>query len=226
MRIAVDVWCLDLAAAPAPLSADLASLSEDERARHAGYLVAGAALRFATARIALRRLLSRRQGCSPAQVQIATGEHGKPFAVGAPQLFFNVSHSDDLALIAFCDGFPVGVDVESGGWMLREAHFAATVCSTSELAWWRRNETIDASALLRLWVRKEAVLKARGVGLSHPVSDLDLGDPAESTGVHVGGVGSRVSWRDLALPRAAIGAVGIVTDLASAIDVTLRSGAS
>ncbi len=68
------------------------------------------------------------------------------------------------------------------------------------------------------------MLKARGVGLSHPISDLDLGDPAASKGVHAGQIGPRVCWCDLALPRAAVGAVGVVANETSDIGVTLRSG--
>jgi 4'-phosphopantetheinyl transferase len=226
VRVAVDVWRIDLAGAPAPSAGELELLNDAERLRHASYLVPEPARTFATTRIALRRLLSQRQGCPPAQLQIASDGHGKPFVLGAPRLFFNVSHGDDLALIAICDGFPVGVDVETGGQQLRDPRFAAMVCSSSELSWWRRNEARDASALLRLWVRKEAVLKALGVGLADAVSGLDLGDPAATKGIHVVDGTMRVSWCDLNLQQEAIGALGIAVAEDSDIDVSLRSCAS
>ncbi len=223
MRVAVEIWFIDLVAAPPPSMTDLDLLSTEEHARHGRYLVAEPARVFATTRIALRRLLAVRLGCSAGALQIRSDVNGKPFVVGAARPFFNVSHGDTHALIAFCESSPVGVDVERRGAAPRETHFAAAVCAATELAWWHEHDPRDGDTLVRLWTRKEAVLKAQGIGLLRPLSEIDLGDPVATEGLHVTANAVRARWCDLALPRAAIGAVAVIAGEASAIDVTIHS---
>ena len=74
-------------------------------------------------------------------------EHGRPFADGVVSL--SLSHAGDLTLAATADRL-VGIDHEPVGKVLRRNVVA------------HPSETADA---LRLWVRKEAVLKATGLGL-------------------------------------------------------------
>jgi 4'-phosphopantetheinyl transferase len=226
VRIAVEVWCIDLVDAPPPSASGLDMLSADERARHARYLVAEPARIFATTRIALRRLLGRRLGQQAAAVRIEADSRGKPVVVDEPQAFFNVSHGSSCALIAFCDVSPVGVDVEKRTALAFEGPMAASICAPAERAWMQANAAFADVALTRLWIRKEAVLKASGIGLTRPVSELDLGIPAATEGILAAPHLGRVAWRDLALTQAALGAVAVRSDDASVIDVTQRSYAA
>ena len=59
-------------------------------------------------RALLREELARRLHIKPSEVQFSYNEHGKPMVEG---LFFNISHSADLACFAFHDA-PIGVDVQ------------------------------------------------------------------------------------------------------------------
>lgn len=222
MRITVEVWRIDLVNAPPPSAADLDALSVDERARHARYLVAEPARAFATTRIALRRLLGRRLGRSAAAVQIEADVHGKPAVLGVSQPFFNVSHCSTCALIAFCDVAQVGIDVESSTALAFEAPVAASTCSSRELAWLHTHRSLADVTLTRLWSRKEAVLKAPGVGLTHPMFELDLGVPDSTEGVLETPDLGRVAWRDLALPPTEVGTVAVLTTDTTAISVTMR----
>ena len=55
-------------------------------------------------------------GVRPASVELVHGAHGKPALVrhcAAPDLRFNVSHSEDVAVYAFSPGREIGIDVES-----------------------------------------------------------------------------------------------------------------
>lgn len=74
-------------------------------------------------------------------------EHGRPFADGVASL--SLSHAGDVTLAATGDRL-VGIDHEPIGRVLQRNVVA------------HPSETADA---LRLWVRKEAVLKATGLGL-------------------------------------------------------------
>jgi 4'-phosphopantetheinyl transferase len=89
-------------------------------------------------------------------------------------LEFNLSHSGELALLAVSRGRPVGVDLEHPRSFRNEAGMARRICTAREL---RHLATAgDADELLRLWVRKEAVVKATGKGLTRPVNEVDVLD--------------------------------------------------
>jgi 4'-phosphopantetheinyl transferase len=118
------------------------------------------------ARDATRSILAAHLGRAP---EIVVDPFGKPMlADGA--LAFNVTHSGTLALVAISRDGPVGVDVE-----LHDARRDVVALA-------RRFFTGDEAALVgaeptrfwRLWCRKEAWLKARGSGLSFPLSDVDV----------------------------------------------------
>jgi 4'-phosphopantetheinyl transferase len=117
----------------------------------------------------LRRLLASYLEDDQPELRLTQGPHGKPeLADGA--LHFNLSHSGAVALIAITAAAPVGIDVEQPPRRSRP-NLARRICSPAEL------EHVAASAdpdraLLRLWVRKEAVIKSSGIGLSGTLGDL------------------------------------------------------
>ena len=103
------------------------------------------------------------------------GLDGKPELAGenAPQsLHFNVSHSGALAAIAV-GRRPVGVDVERIRADLPWPRIAAEFFSPSEVGALEHVAPPDGRrAFFDCWVRKEAYLKAVGVGLRRPTTTL------------------------------------------------------
>lgn len=95
--------------------------------------------------------------------------HGRPWArVGRDRVHVSWSRSEGHLVTAVSRARPVGVDVES----LRMASSAwplADAVGTGEVVG-------SALEFARLWVAKEAILKARGVGLAEAMSDLRLED--------------------------------------------------
>ena len=90
-----------------------AVLSEDERDRAARFLRDRDRNRYVAARGQLRMVLGHRLEIAPAQIQFAYGLHGKPALAGASastNLHFNLSHAEDLALVAVTSAGPVGVE--------------------------------------------------------------------------------------------------------------------
>ncbi len=184
--IVVDLWWLDLAAAPPTADCRLDVLDAAERARLAGYRDAAAGRRFALARIALRVLLAARDGApdaSPADVALAAEAHGRPIrghGLGGPSVdreSFNVSHAGTHAVIAFCRTHAVGVDVEHARAPSAEDRRTLwpTTCSAAERALLGAMAPGDADrAFARLWTRKEALAKAAGTGLRIPFTGIDL----------------------------------------------------
>ncbi len=108
---------------------------------------------------------------------VARAEGGKPWVPAGPH--FNLSHSGDLALIALCADAPVGVDLERVHALRNPSGLARRMCSPRELAWADARDDLNL-ALLRLWVRKEAIAKAEGGGLATALSGVDVLDPVVS----------------------------------------------
>jgi 4'-phosphopantetheinyl transferase len=111
---AIHVWLayLDDGYGDPVLSASV--MSADEQARARRFVFEKDRRRFSAARVLLRMLLARYVGTDPAELRFATGGHGKPSLEGfesAPA--FNVSHSQDVAVIAVSRAGDVGVDVEA-----------------------------------------------------------------------------------------------------------------
>ena len=143
-------------------------LSSDEQERADRFKIEKPRQQFTQARSALRTLLASHLGTEPAKIEFDYAEHGKP-TLQHPEtsLHFNVSHSQDYALIAIANGIPIGVDIE---WLERKADIEALAnrfyskAEQTEL----KQLPIDLrhQAFLNLWTQKEAYLKALGSGLS------------------------------------------------------------
>lgn len=112
--------------------------------------------------------------CPPSDVSFVKNEWGKPSILDGPH--FNLSHSDDFAVIAVDPEREIGIDLETGSVVL--SHDEMThVLSPDELAE-SRERCLTNADFLRLWVRKEAVLKALGKGVAHDPSRITIGFPS------------------------------------------------
>jgi 4'-phosphopantetheinyl transferase len=213
----VDVWSVALAGRSD--ARDLELLSPGELTRAARLVFTRDRERFVGAHAALRRILSTYTGTSPDTLEFSTGPEGRPALVGAWRVDFNQSHSGDHLLIAVAECGPVGVDME----VLR------TVDDRDELA--DRFFTVaEASALgelpirdrdlafLTCWTRKEACLKALGVGLTVPTSMLQVGIGAASQCIQLR---CMPSGQTLRVRNLEVGA-GIVAAIATAGDERIR----
>jgi len=125
------------------------------------------------AHAAQRRILAGYLGTDPEAVQLTRTRSGKPALAGGG-LEFNLSHSGRLALVAVSRDLPVGVDVQEPHATVRKPWFAARICTPREYE--AVGRLADPEALLRLWVRKEAVIKCRGEGSYVAVDGIDVLD--------------------------------------------------
>jgi phosphopantetheinyl transferase len=144
----VDVWRTSLDAAPEWLE-DL--LCASERARAARIVHGRNRVRWARSRGMLRLLLARHLETDPRELRFELGAHGKPALEGGAgrdaDLRFNLSHSEELLLVAVAAGVEVGVDIE---------------CANER----------DTTEFMRRWTMHEATVKCLGMGLtSMPVED-------------------------------------------------------
>lgn len=119
------------------------------------------ALGYALHRLCVAKMLH----CDPSLVELGRDDFGRPFVAGSP-LQTSLSHTNGAVAVALSrDGF-VGIDIEPAARAGELTEIAATVMHASEVERVASLPvTARAHALLALWVRKEAVLKAAGIGL-------------------------------------------------------------
>lgn len=123
------------------------------------------------AHLAERMLLGSYLGLTPATLEFERARGGKPRLRGEP-LQFNLSHSERLALVGVSLDLPVGVDVQGPHPTAEKPWFAKRICSARELEHF--GGAPGPGDLLRLWARKEAVIKARGEGSYVAVGEIDV----------------------------------------------------
>jgi 4'-phosphopantetheinyl transferase len=150
-------------------------LSDDERARADRFQFAIHRRRFVARRGALRSVLSGYLLQDARRIEFSYGAFGKPQLVGEYQLAFNVSKSEDLAVIAVCEGGPIGVDMEKIQSMPDAMSIARSYFTQREFDWLMSQPEADRiSSFFRCWTLKEAYTKADGRGLTFPLNAFDV----------------------------------------------------
>ncbi|GAA0618336.1 4'-phosphopantetheinyl transferase superfamily protein [Sporichthya brevicatena] len=216
-------------------------LDAGERARHDALLRPADRQRFLAAHALTRLVLGAVLDTDPAALafvhRCATcgGPHGKPalrqervspfLDIGRTE--FSVSHAGDRVVVAVAE-VPVGVDVETTGTALDPAELAAVVLAPAErraLAELAPGER--PAALLRTWVRKEAVLKATGRGLAVPPDRIELtapGAPPELVAWRADDDPGPVAPADVDLGPGCVAAVAVLAATAPEVQVRRWTG--
>lgn len=174
---AVHVWRVDLRVSPECVQRLAATLSADERARAERFRFPEHRERFIVAHGVLRDILSRYLDMPADQLVFATNPYGKPALAASEHawLQFNLSHSGAMVLFAVTRDRPVGIDVEQ---IIPPDNFPRLVeqfFSANENAAFRAlPEGQRAAAFFAGWTRKEAYVKALGMGVSLPLDQFDV----------------------------------------------------
>jgi 4'-phosphopantetheinyl transferase len=136
-----------------------------------------------------RVLLGAAVGVPPARVRIdrtcpgCGAQHGKPRLLDDPAVQFSVSHSGDVVVVAVHRGGAVGVDVEEiGRFGPAELDLlAGQVLAPEERGCLRAVPAGErAAAFTTYWVRKEAVVKLTGEGLTAAPDTVVVSPPHEA----------------------------------------------
>jgi len=120
------------------------------------------------AHVALRKILSPYLSESPEKIRFEIASSGKPLH---SKIFFSLSHSKNLALIAVSQKMPVGIDIEQvrpvpSKLLIAKRFFAQSEFKRLESL----SESCQQSAFFDLWTAKEALTKAKGVRLFDELS--------------------------------------------------------
>jgi 4'-phosphopantetheinyl transferase len=175
----VRVWLADLTGFAGHLSTCRSLLSPEECARAARFAFECDERRFVLSHGLVRKLLSQYLGLHPARISFQYNDQGKP-AVQADADFlddlrFSIAHSADCLVCAVSLGREVGVDVEVVRSDVDHLQLAQRFFSTREyedIAGCPDNGQRDR--FFQYWTCKEAYLKARGIGLSAGLAQIEV----------------------------------------------------
>lgn len=173
-----NLWFLDtgIFGEPAISQRWLARLEPHERLRYSAYRTAAARCEYLGTRALARTALAHYSGGPAERLRFGMDRLGRPglTAPPMPHLFFSLASTRQLAVGLFAFDHNVGVDVELLA-PIEAMEIAECFFSKEELAGLATLE--DAARLSRfyeLWTLREAYLKARGVGLTLPLDQMDF----------------------------------------------------
>ena len=215
MTDAVEVRWVDLDP-DAAVVRDLSALLTDEERARVARRATPELRRRATVSLAQRRcFVADVLGVAPGAVALLTRDDGRRAAAapGRAPLAISVSTCDDVGLVALGADADVGCDVEDFGEVPPTAAFAERVATDEELV------TLDAldddarrRALLVLWTRKEAYLKATGEGIGAGLRRVAVPTGAGAWGERWRPVAAGPEWFvfDLVAPVGSLAAAVVV----------------
>lgn len=155
-----------------------AVMSHDERQRASRYVRHPDAIRFAVCRSVLRNCLSTAIGQSAHLIRFVSSASGRPSLYAdrtITTIDFNVSHSENHALIAWSESRRVGIDIESHCGTLNWESQIHSVFGTADMLQFTTATPAQRRGLFYdIWVAKEALLKADGVGIGVWLSEFSV----------------------------------------------------
>ena len=124
----------------------------------------------------LRYLLSSYIDTAPQNISYSTNQFGKPFLKdGRSRVQFNMSHSKDCVVYSLTLDNQVGIDIEWKNKDINLEEIANLVLTTTEEALYKKLDKEEKfQTFYRTWTRKEAIIKAIGLGLSYPIKKIEV----------------------------------------------------
>lgn len=150
-------------------------LSDEEKNKAFSFRFSDVRGRYIISHAALRLLLSEYLGKSFAEISFYTNKKGKPYIKSNHGIYFNLSHSHKISVVAISKEQEIGIDIE---YLLRKINLKDIARRFFTI---KENEKLDAlpenlkkEAFFRCWTRKEAYLKAKGFGISVSLKSVEV----------------------------------------------------
>ena len=173
----IEVSILKVEAGPVPQAWDRL-LDDSERAQAERFHFAEDRAAYTASHALLRDRLARAAGCAPSDLEFRRNAYGKPFLAGADHgISFNISHTRGMVAVALGTNPAIGVDVEACGRAISDSDVIASRYFTPREAGVLLHEPSSVDHQTRfmwLWTRKEAVMKAAGMGMSLALSSFSV----------------------------------------------------
>lgn len=156
-------------------------------------------------RAILKKLLGFYTRTSPKSISLQYQQHGKPF-LSSHEVYFNLSHSNQVTLYAFSKNFRLGIDVEYIKPTVPFKSLAKRFFSSKEYqALINLPSSEQRRAFFRFWTHKEAFIKVLGEGLFHFMKKFEIEFTPSSTLLFLENLtlpSNQYSFHDLEFSRA------------------------
>lgn len=155
-------------------------LTKDEQVHAKAFYFAEDSNRYIVTRAILRKLIAGYLGIFPQDILFQYTKYGKPYLClnlknNSQLLKFNLSHSKDAIIYGITKNINIGVDIEFINKDFAIDDLVEQCCSRQE-----QNTLITLldeqkySYFYNLWVVKEALVKAMGLGLSYDLKQIHV----------------------------------------------------
>ncbi|MES2998683.1 MAG: 4'-phosphopantetheinyl transferase superfamily protein [Pseudomonadota bacterium] len=178
-RSEIHVWKTCLSAVSKKNKGRLVVLSEEENKRLSSFKFEKDRFSYAITHSMKRWVIARYLNELAEKLSFTLNKQGKP-AISAQQnwlnLQFNISHSHQLILIALTLDDPIGIDIEYHSDNISIESLKKFIFSSLEKDFFSKLATQEEKnkAFFRCWTRKEAYLKAKGIGLMNFPSNISV----------------------------------------------------
>ncbi len=184
---AVDVWKINLDHCHGDSAHLFNLLDENEKSKALSNRFEINCCRFVACRAVLKILLGCYLSIKPSGLEFEYNDYGKPKLadrINLKNIKFNVSHSKNIAVIGIAKNNEIGIDIEEIDENIPYMELSDFCFSVHEQNSLRELQIEDrAQGFFNCWTRKEAFIKAIGMGLSFPLKEfnvtLDPGEAAE-----------------------------------------------
>ncbi len=164
-------------------------LTDDERIRMNRFIYPVDRHDYLVTRALIRATLSRYASIGPEQWRFGANQLGRPMIIEPrdSRLSFNISHTSGLVACIVALRQQIGIDVEYWRSIPDLLDLAERYFSPTEVAALRLSQDEDRlKRFLEYWTLKEAYTKARGLGLSVPLSQFSFDIDGEAVQIFFG----------------------------------------
>lgn len=164
-------------------------LNPEEKARAHRFRFEKDKKRYIITHGVLRQLLAKYLNIGPSEIEFGEGKHHKPtLSFPAANLLFNISHSGEAIAIGILNQNRVnatqidfGVDIEQ--FKNNRDHRVIAKYYFSERERFYLNQDSNHQQFYVYWTRKEALLKASGIGLLGDIQQLEVAEKEQEIGI-------------------------------------------
>jgi 4'-phosphopantetheinyl transferase len=173
----MHIWRVRLARETCDLEYYWSIISDDERNNAKEFRFIKDKNRYIIARAILRKIISLyMNNVDPKSIIFGYTEYAKPYLITNNNIYllkFNLSHSEDSIIYGFSREVDIGVDIEFFNQELIIEDVIEYCCSIEEKK--KLEElSIDHKYFYKLWVSKESLVKAMGLGLSYDFRKISI----------------------------------------------------
>lgn len=170
----LQIWNIPLFLPDSLYEGYLEELTDNEKTRALQFRFDKHRRRYIVSHVAMRRILAQQLYIPKEEVQIHTQDRGKPY-IPTNQIYFNLSHSEEMAVLAVSRISNVGIDIEYLNSNIDTLEIAKRFFHPLE---YEQLKNINLESRKKYfyycWTGKEAFLKTTGLGVSENLKSFSL----------------------------------------------------